>query len=61
MTDDEFAALDPSARDFAVRWLGLSDDERDRFCRQLLAAIDVLQRLGFLDPAAAGGEDLASA
>jgi len=49
MTDEEWAALDPGERDFAVRWLGLSEGERDDFCRQLLAAIEVLQRLRVLD------------
>ena len=44
MTDEEWAALQPGERDFAVRWLGLSETERDDFCRQLLAAIEVLQR-----------------
>jgi hypothetical protein len=44
MTDEEWAALEPGERNFAVRWLGLSDGERDDFCRQLLAAIEVLQR-----------------
>ena len=61
MTDDEFAALDPTSRDFAVRWLGLTEDERERFCRQLLAAIEVLQRMGIVDGASPGEEDLASA
>ena len=49
MTDDDWAALEPGERDFAVRWLGLSDGERDDFCRQLLAAIEVLQRFRVLD------------
>ena len=49
MTDDDWAALEPGERDFAVRWLGLSERERDDFCRQLLAAIEVLQRLRVLD------------
>jgi len=49
MTDEEWAALDPGERDFAVRWLGLSEGERDDFCRQLLAAIEVLQRFRVLD------------
>ena len=49
MTDDDWAALEPGERDFAVRWLGLSEGERDDFCRQLLAAIEVLQRFRVLD------------
>ena len=49
MTDEEWAALDPGERDFAVRWLALSEGERDDFCRQLLAAIEVLQRFRVLD------------
>jgi len=49
MTDEEWAALDPGERDFAVRWLGLSEGERDDFCRQLLAAIEILQRFRVLD------------
>jgi hypothetical protein len=57
MTDEEWAALDPGERTFAVRWLGLSDGERDDFCRQLLAAIEVLQRLRVLD----GGPESARA
>ena len=44
MTDEDWAALEPNERAFAVRWLGLDDAERDAFCRQLLAAIEVLQR-----------------
>jgi hypothetical protein len=49
MTDEEWAALEPGERDFALRWLRLSDGERDDFCRQLLAAIEVLQRFRVLD------------
>ena len=45
MTDDDWADLGPGERAFAVRWLGLSEGERDDFCRQLLDAIEVLQRL----------------
>ena len=45
MTDDDWAELPPGERAFAVRWLGLSEAERDDFCRQLLEAIEVLQRL----------------
>ncbi len=54
MTDDDWAALQPGERDFAVRWLGLSEGERDDFCRQLLAAIEVLQRFRVLDGEAEG-------
>jgi hypothetical protein len=49
MTDDEWAQLEPGERAFAVRWLGLDDVERDEFCRQLLAAIEMLQRFRVLD------------
>jgi len=49
MTDDEFAALQPAERDFAIRWVRMTDDQQDGFCRGLLAAIEVLQRLGVLD------------
>jgi len=56
MTDDEWAAMDEAERAFAVRWLELDDTERDAFCRQLLAAIEVLQRFRVLD----GGAESAS-
>ena len=56
MTDDEWAGLGPGERAFAVRWLNLTDDERDAFCRELLDAIEVLQRLRVLD----GGSDAAA-
>lgn len=49
MTDEEFAALELPERDFALRWVRMTDAERDSFCRSLLAAIEVLQRLGVLD------------
>ena len=49
MTDDDWAALDPAERAFAVRWLELDETERDDFCRQLLAAIEVLQRFRVFD------------
>jgi ATP/maltotriose-dependent transcriptional regulator MalT len=49
MTDEDWAALPPAERAFAVRWLELDETERDDFCRQLLAAIEVLQRLRVLD------------
>jgi hypothetical protein len=57
MTDEDWAALPPAERAFAVRWLELDEDERDDFCRQLLAAIEVLQRFRVLD----GGPEAASA
>ena len=50
VTDDEFAALEPTERDFALRWVRMSASEQEWFCRNLLAAIEVLQRLGALDP-----------
>jgi hypothetical protein len=56
MTDDDWAALAPAERAFAVRWLEFNEDERDDFCRQLLAAIEVLQRFRVLD----GGAESAS-
>jgi len=49
MTDEEWAGLEPRERDFALRWLGLNEVEREDFCRQLLAAIEVLQRFRVLD------------
>jgi hypothetical protein len=49
MTDEDWAALEPDERAFAVRWLGLNEAEREAFCRQLLAAIEVLQRLSVFD------------
>ena len=49
MTDEDWAALEPTERAFALRWLGLDEAERDAFCRQLLAAIEVLQRFRVLD------------
>ena len=49
MTDEDWAALEPSERAFAVQWLGLDEGERDAFCRQLLAAIEVLQRFRVFD------------
>jgi hypothetical protein len=57
MTDEDWAAFQPGEREFALRWLGLTETERDEFCRQLLDAIEVLQRFRVLDdgpePAAA--------
>jgi hypothetical protein len=49
MTDEDWADLLPGERAFAVRWLGLTDEERDEFCRRLLDAIEVLQRLHVFD------------
>jgi hypothetical protein len=57
MTDEDWAALEPNERAFAVHWLGLDETERDAFCRQLLAAIEVLQRFRVLD----GGPEQAPA
>jgi hypothetical protein len=56
MTDEDWAALAPAERAFAVRWLEFDEDERDDFCRQLLAAIEVLQRFRVLD----GGTEAAA-
>ena len=49
MTDEDWAAFEPGERACALRWLGISDAERDDFCRQLLDAIEVLQRFRVLD------------
>jgi hypothetical protein len=49
MTDEDWAAFEPGEREFALRWLGLTETERDEFCRQLLDAIEVLQRFRVLD------------
>jgi len=49
VTDDEFAALNTTERDFALRWVTMTSTEQDWFCRNLLAAIEVLQRLGALE------------
>jgi len=49
MTDEDWAKFAPGERAFALRWLGLSEAERDAFCRQLLDAIEVLQRFRVLD------------
>ena len=57
MTDEDWAALAPAERAFALRWLELDETERDDFCRQLLAAIEVLQRFRVLD----SGSESASA
>jgi len=49
LTGWDWAALEPGERGFALRWLGLTEAEREEFCRQLLDAIEVLQRLRVLD------------
>jgi hypothetical protein len=56
MTDDEFAALTVNEREFAIRWVQMTDEQQDGFCRGLLAAIEVLQRLGVLDDPPTPGE-----
>ena len=50
VNDEDFAALEPTERDFTLRWVGMTNAEQEWFCRNLLAAIEVLQRLGVLDP-----------
>jgi hypothetical protein len=50
VTDDEFAALNTTERDFALRWVRMTDEEQNCFCRNLLAAIELHQRLGVLEP-----------
>jgi hypothetical protein len=49
VNDEDFAALQPTERDFTLRWVGMTRAEQEWFCRNLLAAIEVLQRLGVLD------------
>jgi hypothetical protein len=49
VNDDEFATLAEAERDFALRWARMTEDEQDGFCRGLLAAIEVLQRLRVLE------------
>ncbi len=48
MTDEEWAELGSEERAFALRWAVMSEPERDSFYRKLLAAIEVLQRIGDL-------------
>ena len=50
VNDEDFAALEPTERDFALRWVRMTAAEQEWFCRNLLAAIEVLQRLGVLEP-----------
>ena len=49
VNDDEFATLADQEREFALRWAHMTEDEQERFCRGLLTAIEVLQRLRVLD------------
>ena len=48
MTDEDWARFGPAERRFAMRWVALEGGEREVFLRDLLAAIEVLQRLGVL-------------
>ena len=54
MTDEDWAELAPGERAFAMRWLALDEAERDAFCRQLLDAIEVLQRFRVLEDGTEG-------
>ena len=54
MTDDDFAALTATERDFALRWTRMTDEEQEWFRANLLAAVEVLRRLGVLAPPKAG-------
>ncbi|MDF2732049.1 MAG: hypothetical protein K0S92_679 [Desertimonas sp.] len=54
VTDDDFAAMTATERDFALRWTRMTADEQEWFRKNLLAAIEVLRRLGVLDPPHAG-------
>jgi hypothetical protein len=49
VNDDEFATLAEPEREFALRWARMSEEEQEHFCRGLLTAIEVLQRLRVLD------------
>ena len=49
MNDDDFAMLAEPEREFALRWAHMTEEEQDRFCRGLLTAIEVLQRLRVLE------------
>jgi len=44
MTDDEWVTFSQTERHFALRWIAMSEPERDEFSRQLLAVIEVLER-----------------
>jgi hypothetical protein len=54
VTDDEFAALNATERDFALRWTRMNAEEQEWFRTSLIAAIEVLRRLGVLEPPRAG-------
>jgi hypothetical protein len=54
MTDDDFAALTATERDFALRWSRMTGEEQEWFRANLVAAIEVLRRLGVLEPPQAG-------
>ena len=49
MNDEEFATLAQPEREFALRWARMTEEEQERFCRGLLGAIEVLQRLRVLE------------
>ena len=49
VNDDDFATLAEPEREFALRWAHMTEDEQERFCRGLLTAIEVLQRLRVLE------------
>jgi hypothetical protein len=49
VNDDEFATLAEPEREFALQWARMTEEEQERFCRGLLTAIEVLQRLRVLD------------
>jgi hypothetical protein len=46
MTDEDWARFAPAERSFALKWVALEGPEREAFLRDLLAAIEVLQRMG---------------
>lgn len=50
MTDDDFAAMTATERDFALRWTRMTEEEQAWFRENLLAAVAVLRRLGVLEP-----------
>ena len=49
VNDDDFATLAEPEREFALRWAHMTEEEQERFCRGLLTAIEVLQRLRVLE------------